>query len=36
MCVTDFQEGNDFVFQLKHHGISPLVFKADNENSATR
>ncbi|CAH3136738.1 unnamed protein product [Pocillopora meandrina] len=30
------KEGNDFVFQLKHHGISPLVFKADNENSATR
>ena len=31
-----FQEGDDFVFQLKHRGVPPLVFKADNETSGTR
>lgn len=30
------KEGEDFVFQLKHQGVPPLVFKADNETSGTR
>lgn len=30
------KEGDDFVFQLKHKGVPPIVFKADNENSAKR
>ncbi|XP_073229814.1 uncharacterized protein [Porites lutea] len=30
------KEGDDFVFHLKHKGVPPIVFKADNETSAKR
>ncbi|KAJ7351870.1 FYVE, RhoGEF and PH domain-containing protein 5 [Desmophyllum pertusum] len=30
------KEGDDCTFQLKHQGVAPLVFKADNETSGTR
>lgn len=30
------KEGDDFVFQLKHQGLPPTVFKADQETSAKR
>lgn len=30
------KEGGEFVFQLKHQGVPPIVFKADNETSAKR
>lgn len=30
------KEGDEFVFQLKHQGLPPTVFKADQETSAKR
>lgn len=30
------KEGDEFVFHLKHKGVPPIVFKADNETSAKR
>ena len=36
ICLMSSQEGDEFVFQLKHQGLPPTVFKADQETSAKR